>query len=79
MPVDLTTLGAGVSLPPPDHPIFNGYVFEETLDTDPEKMAFDIRLLKMRVDALEAEKWTQQKAPLWKRLQTWLLRKKPAQ
>ena len=57
-PVDLTTVGAGVSLPPPDHEIFrqpgaNADEFPD-LQKSPEAMQLEIEVLKIRLAKLEA-------------------------
>jgi hypothetical protein len=51
-PVDLTTLGAGVSLPHPSHPIFSE-PFPHSIEMSKEEMALKITVLENRLAAIE--------------------------
>ena len=73
--IDLTTLGAGVSLAP-DHPIYSDHPsIPPELVVDPQEMALKLLQLEIRVAQLEASEWQTKlpQAPLLKRLAIWLL------
>lgn len=75
--IDLTSVAAGVDLPPPDHEFWKGKLsVPQGLETRPEQMALKLAILETRIAKLEREKWPMKIKALWQTLRNWQQRRK---